>query len=84
MAFRPWTCLWCLWGFGPPSVAVKCAEKLLLALLLVGNIAFFVVNTWITVNGMCIPFGSYLHLALAAIFAANYFLISRAYRSFVG
>lgn len=59
-------------------------KKLLLALLLVGNIAFFVVNTWITVNGMCIPFGSELHLALAAIFAANYFLISRAYRSFAG
>ena len=33
-------------------------KKLLLALLLVGNIAFFVVNTWITVNGMGIPFGS--------------------------
>ena len=57
-------------------------KKLLLALLLVGNIAFFVVNTWITVNGMGIPFGTQLHLALAAIFAANYFLISRTYRSF--
>ena len=57
-------------------------KKLLLALLLVGNIAFFVVNTWITVNGMGIPFGSQLHLTLAAIFAANYFLISRTYRSF--
>ena len=57
-------------------------KKLLLALLLVGNIAFFVVNTWITVNGMGIPFGSQFHLALAAIFAANYFLISRTYRSF--
>ena len=33
-------------------------KKLLLALLLVCNIAFFVVNTWITVNGMGIPFGS--------------------------
>ncbi|MDC3168678.1 hypothetical protein OA866_00865 [bacterium] len=57
-------------------------KKLLLALLLVGNIAFFVVNTWITVNGMGIPFGSQFHLALAAIFATNYFLISRTYRSF--
>ena len=57
-------------------------KKLLLALLLVGNIAFFVVNTWMTVNGMGIPFGSQFHLALAAIFAANYFLISRTYRSF--
>ena len=57
-------------------------KKLLLSLLLVDNIAFFVVNTWITVNGMGIPFGSQLHLALAAIFAANYFLISRTYRSF--
>ena len=57
-------------------------KKLLLALLLVGNIAFFVVNTWITVNGMGIPFGSQFHLALAAIFTANYFLISRTYRSF--
>ena len=59
-------------------------NKLLFALLLVGNIAFFVVNTWITVNGMGIPFGSQFHIALAAIFAANYFLTSRTYRSFTG
>ena len=57
-------------------------KKLLFALLLVGNIAFFVINIWITMNGMGIPFGSQFHLALAAIFAANYFLTSRAYRSF--
>ena len=42
-------------------------KKLLFAPLLVGNIAFFVLNTWITVNGMGIPFGSQFHLALAAI-----------------
>jgi len=59
-------------------------QKILFALLLVGNIAFFVVNTWITMNGMGIPFGSQFHVALAAIFAGNYFLTSRTYRSFVG
>lgn len=57
-------------------------QKVLFALLLVGNIVFFVVNTWITVNGMGIPFGSQFHIALAAIFAANYFLTSRTHSSF--
>ena len=57
-------------------------KKLLFALLVVGIIAFFVVNTWIAMKGMCIPFGSQFHLALAVIFAANCFLTSRTYRSF--
>ena len=55
-------------------------KRFLFALLLVINIALFVVNTWITVNGMGIPFGSQFHLALSLIFAANYFLTSRAHR----
>tara|TARA_B100002051_G_C16687075_1_gene613232 strand:+ start:519 stop:953 length:435 start_codon:yes stop_codon:yes gene_type:complete len=46
-------------------------KKLLFALLLVGNIAFFVVNTWITMNGICITFGSQFHLALSAIFCGQ-------------
>ena len=57
-------------------------EKLIFSLLLIGNIALFVVNTWITVNGIGVPYGSQFHLMLAVIFSANFYLISRAYRKF--
>lgn len=57
-------------------------KKLMYSLLLVANIAFFIVNAWITVNGMGIPFGAQFHIVLAAVFLANYFLTSRTYRKF--
>lgn len=56
--------------------------KLVYSLLIIANIAFLIVNTWITVNGMGIPYGSQFHLMLAVIFSANFYLTSRTYRKF--
>ena len=53
--------------------------KLIFSLLLIFNIAFFIVNTWITVNGMGIPYGAQFHIILAVIFSANFYLASRTY-----
>ena len=58
------------------------ANKFIYSFLIASNIYLFVINTWITVNGMGIPLGALFHLALAAVFTANYHLTSRAYRKF--
>ena len=57
-------------------------NKLIYSLLIASNIYLFVVNTWITVNGMGIPLGALFHLALAAIFTVNYYLTNRTYHKF--
>ena len=56
--------------------------KLIYSLLLIANIAFLIVNTWITINGMGIPYGPQFHLMLAIIFVANFYLTSRTHRKF--
>ena len=56
--------------------------KIILSLLLIANIALFIVNTWITVNGMGIPYGSQFHLLLAIIFSVNFYFTSRTHRKY--
>jgi hypothetical protein len=56
--------------------------KLIFSLLLIANIALFIVNTWITIKGMGVPYGSQFHLMLAVIFCANFYLTSRTHRKF--
>ena len=56
--------------------------KLIFSLLLIANIALFIVNTWITINGMGVPYGSQFHLTIAVIFCANFYLTSQTHRKF--
>ena len=45
--------------------------------LLIINLWSFYVNTWVAINGMCIPYGKQFHIFLAILIIANYFVFRR-------
>ena len=59
----------------------KLTHKLLASSLLTVNIIFLYINTWITIQGMGIPFGRLFHILLAALLTVNFVATSKSHKN---